>query len=169
MAEPMANLKELVLVTSIPPGQCECHTDFTKLRQLLLNLLSNAIKFTNEGTVTLGVRVEGADMIYTVSDSGIGIASEHRGRIFEPFFQVEMSKARRVAGTGLGLSVTRHLARLLGGDIDLCAPNVAGSVFEVRIPRHVAPRAHVDDETDVGELSIGDRRASRRAIVLPRS
>jgi len=85
LAEPMAALKGLALVTSIPPGTCECRTDFTKLRQILLNLLSNAIKFTNEGAVTLGVSIVGADVLYAVSDTGIGIAPQDRARIFEPF------------------------------------------------------------------------------------
>ena len=76
--------------------------------------------------------------MYTVSDTGIGIAHGDRERIFEPFFQVEMTKARRVAGTGLGLSVTRHLARLLGGDVQLVTRESAGSTFEVRVPRYVA-------------------------------
>ena len=157
LAEPMAALKGLALQTNIPPGPCECRTDFTKLRQILLNLLSNAIKFTNEGTVTLEVREDGADMLYVVSDTGIGIAQEHRVRIFEPFYQVEMSKARRVAGTGLGLSVTRHLARLLGGDVNLCEPPTAGCKFEVRIPRYVVrgDSARLDGD--------GDERLGRKA------
>jgi signal transduction histidine kinase len=137
LADPMAALKGLTLQTTIPEGSCDCRTDFTKLRQILLNLLSNAIKFTNEGTVTLEVRTVGADMLYVVSDTGIGIAPAHRARIFEPFYQVEMSKSRRVAGTGLGLSVTRHLARLLGGDVNLREENTSGCTFEVRLPRYV--------------------------------
>jgi signal transduction histidine kinase len=170
LAEPMAALKGLVLVTDIPPGTCECQTDFTKLRQILLNLLSNAIKFTSAGTVTLGVRVEGADMVYTVSDTGIGIATEHRGRIFEPFFQVEMSKARRVAGTGLGLSVTRHLAMLLGGDVVLCEQDGAGSCFEVRIPTHVTRIEEDGVEDGMGErLAMSDASDTRQGVALPSS
>ena len=170
LAEPMATLKGLVLVTSIPPGSCDCHTDFTKLRQILLNLLSNAIKFTNEGNVTLAVRVDGANMMYTVSDTGIGIPTEHRGRIFEPFFQVEMSKARRVAGTGLGLSVTLHLARLLGGDVYLCAEDGGGSMFEVRIPRHFIRSEEASLGDGTGErMVMSEAGASRRGVVLPRS
>ncbi|HEY2896457.1 MAG TPA: HAMP domain-containing sensor histidine kinase [Gemmatimonadaceae bacterium] len=160
LAEPMAALKGLALETNIPAGPCECRTDFTKLRQILLNLLSNAIKFTNEGTVALELRMEGADMLYVVSDTGIGIAPEHRARIFEPFYQVEMSKARRVAGTGLGLSVTRHLARLLGGDVNLCEQNPVGCTFEVRIPRYVG-RA---DETSA--VLDGDALSTRSAEVV---
>jgi signal transduction histidine kinase len=152
LAEPMAAVKGLAIETRIPSGPCECRTDFTKLRQILLNLLSNAIKFTNEGTVTLEMRDEGAQMLYVVSDTGIGIAPEHRARIFEPFFQVEMSKARRVAGTGLGLSVTRHLARLLGGDVNLCEPKGSGCTFEVRIPKHVVRGEEKIEDVDGSEL-----------------
>ena len=170
LAEPMAKLKGLVLATRIPHGSCESHTDFTKLRQILLNLLSNAIKFTNEGTVSLAVSVEGADMLYTVSDTGIGISDEHRARIFEPFYQVEMSKARRVAGTGLGLSVTRHLAQLLGGDVRLCEPSGGGSTFEVRIPRHVFPSSAATPERGTGErLVMSEKGDGRRGVALPRS
>jgi signal transduction histidine kinase len=146
LAESMAALKGLTLATSIPPGRCECHTDFTKLRQIILNLLSNAIKFTSEGTVTLSVECDGADMLWRVRDTGIGIPANDRVRIFEPFYQVEMTKSRRVAGTGLGLSVTRHLARLLGGEVALCAGQDQGSTFEVRIPRdaHSLPPLNAD-------------------------
>jgi signal transduction histidine kinase len=158
LAEPIAALKGIALVTSISPGACEAHTDFTKLRQILLNLLSNAVKFTNEGSVTLTVARAGADVLFTVTDTGIGVASGARARIFEPFFQVETSKARRVAGTGLGLSVTRHLARLLGGDVTLSATGGGGSSFEVRIPRHISGRRATDP---------GDSAGDRALAVLP--
>ena len=166
LAEPMAALKGLTLQLNIPEGSCECRTDFTKLRQILLNLLSNAIKFTNEGTVTLEVRAAGAEMLYVVSDTGIGIAAEYRARIFEPFFQVEMSKARRVAGTGLGLSVTRHLARLLGGDVHLCEQDAPGCKFEVRIPRYVVRGEHARrDGEGVGLSSASVEDTERRVRV----
>jgi signal transduction histidine kinase len=170
LAEPMAAVKGLALETSIPPGACESRTDFTKLRQILLNLLSNAIKFTNEGTVTLAVRVDGADVVWTVSDTGIGIAEEDRVRIFEPFYQVEMSKTRRVSGTGLGLSVTRHLARLLGGDVELKGRAGVGTTFEVRIPRYAERRATGDAERTTGErLATRDTTAPRQRAVSSRS
>ncbi|MBA2684219.1 MAG: HAMP domain-containing histidine kinase [Gemmatimonadaceae bacterium] len=151
LAEPMAALKGLTLVTTIPSGTCEARTDFTKLRQIVLNLLSNAIKFTNEGVVTLAVHIDDDDLVWTVSDTGIGIAAEDRARIFEPFFQVEMSKSRRVAGTGLGLSVTRHLAQLLGGDVELLTRDVPGTTFEVRVPRYAEWGTSGDADRDTRE------------------
>jgi signal transduction histidine kinase len=160
LAEPMAALKGLALLADIPDEACDARMDFTKLRQILLNLLSNAIKFTNEGAVTLSARVAGDDVHFAVSDTGIGIAPEDRARIFEPFFQVEMSKARRVAGTGLGLSVTRHLARLLGGDVTLRSEEEIGSTFELRIPRSTpGTRA----------LMLEDGLHERALAVLPES
>jgi len=160
LAEPMAAIKGLALVTDIPAGACDARTDFTKLRQILLNLLSNAIKFTNEGAVTLSVRVASGDVYFAVSDTGIGIAPNDRARIFEPFFQVEMSKARRVAGTGLGLSVTRHLARLLGGDVTLRPAENVGSIFELRIPRYIL---------GTRGLAMDDELHERALAVLPES
>jgi len=160
LAEPMAALKGLALVADIPSAPCEARTDFTKLRQVLLNLLSNAIKFTNEGAVTLTARIAGGDVHFEVSDTGIGIAPEDRARIFEPFFQVEMSKARRVAGTGLGLSVTRHLSRLLGGDVTLRSTSSAGSTFEVWIPRSIPA---------FGAATANRDGAERALAVLPDS
>jgi signal transduction histidine kinase len=93
-------------------------------------------------------------VLFTVTDTGIGVASGARARIFEPFFQVETSKARRVAGTGLGLSVTRHLARLLGGDVTLSATGGGGSSFEVRIPRHISGRRAMDPDDSVGDRAL---------------
>ena len=174
LAEPMAAIKGLALVAHIPAGACDARTDFTKLRQILLNLLSNAIKFTNEGTVTLSVRVARGDLYFSVSDTGIGISPDDRARIFEPFFQVEMSKARRVAGTGLGLSVTRHLARLLGGDVTLRPAEKVGSIFEVRIPRYILGTRGlaVDDELHERALAVlpESNAASRGSgVAIPRS
>ena len=161
LAEPMAALKGLRLVTDVPDGPCDARTDFTKLRQILLNLLSNAIKFTQDGSVTLAVRVMGGDVAFAVADTGIGIAPEVAARIFEPFFQVEMSKARRVAGTGLGLSVSRHLAQLLGGDVTLSHSAQGGSVFQVRIPRFL-------DAAGIARAR-GDAPHGRALAVMPES
>lgn len=171
LAEPMAALKGLALLTSVPDGACDARTDFTKLRQILLNLLSNAIKFTNEGAVTLTASIAGGDVHFAVSDTGIGIAPDDRARVFEPFFQVEMSKTRRVAGTGLGLSVTRHLARLLGGDVTLRAAEQLGSTFEVWIPRYIVENGSmaVDGDTRERALAVLPDANTTRTVAVPRS
>jgi signal transduction histidine kinase len=107
------------------------HTDPGKLRQILINLLSNAVKFTERGTVGVAVQREPGGARVRVSDTGIGIASDHLERIFDPFWQVEQSHRRQTGGTGLGLSVTRHLARLLGGDVEVESRLGEGSTFTV--------------------------------------
>jgi len=105
-----------------------------KVRQILLNLLSNAVKFTERGEVVLSVAVEGPWAVFGVRDTGIGIPPEHQERIFEAFWQVEQSASRRASGTGLGLSVTRRLCRMLGGEVSVESVPGQGSTFTVRVP-----------------------------------
>lgn len=109
-------------------------TDPGKLRQILVNLLSNAVKFTPKGSVMLGVDVHNPDITFTVSDTGIGIATEHLDHIFDPFWQVEQHMTRTAGGSGLGLSVARRLARARGGDITVESAPGKGSAFTVRLP-----------------------------------
>jgi signal transduction histidine kinase len=143
LVRPLAAARELDLDLQSPPttnGEpLRMVTDVLKLRQILINLLSNAVKFTDRGRVALAARPDGDDVVFTVSDCGIGIRAEHLERVFEPFWQVEQAASRRVGGTGLGLSVSRRLARLLGGDVTVQSVVGEGSTFEVRLPR-VAPR-----------------------------
>lgn len=113
---------------------CLARTDPPKVRQILLNLLSNAVKFTERGEVVLSVAVEGPWAVFGVRDTGIGIPPEHQERIFEAFWQVEQSASRRASGTGLGLSVTRRLCRMLGGEVSVESVPGQGSTFTVRVP-----------------------------------
>ncbi|HJQ53354.1 MAG TPA: ATP-binding protein [Gemmatimonadaceae bacterium] len=109
-------------------------SDSGKLRQILINLLSNAIKFSDGGDVVITSRKNGDTVAIAVTDAGIGIAPENLERIFDPFWQVEQRSTRRAGGTGLGLSVSRNLARLLGGDVSVSSSPENGSTFTVTLP-----------------------------------
>jgi signal transduction histidine kinase len=110
-------------------------TDEGKLRQILLNLLSNAVKFSDGGEIIISSKTDDSSILISIEDHGIGIAAENLERIFDPFWQVEQSSTRRVGGTGLGLSVSRSLARLLGGDVTVESRPDEGSTFTVTLPR----------------------------------
>jgi PAS domain S-box-containing protein len=131
---PLAKSRELDFRVAPLDAPRSLVTDRSKLRQILVNLVSNAIKFTERGEIALGARVDGDAMCFEVRDTGIGIADADMEKIFDPFWQVEQTHSRRAGGTGLGLSVTRALARLLGGDVSVQSELGAGSRFEVRLP-----------------------------------
>ncbi|MGZ3330902.1 MAG: CHASE3 domain-containing protein [Gemmatimonadaceae bacterium] len=109
-------------------------TDGGKVRQILLNLLSNAIKFSDDGVIVVRSRLDRDSVAVSITDPGIGIAPQNVARIFDPFWQVEQRSTRRVGGTGLGLSVSRSLARLLGGDVSVESAVDRGSTFTVTLP-----------------------------------
>jgi signal transduction histidine kinase/PAS domain-containing protein len=132
---PLAVERRIDLRVESPPVPITLETDGSKVRHILLNLLSNAVKFTDQGEVVLTATAEDGDVRFEVRDTGIGIPPQYHERIFEPFWQVEQSTSRRTAGTGIGLSVARRLARLLGGDIEVASKPGEGSRFTVRIPR----------------------------------
>ena len=109
-------------------------SDPQKVRQIIINLLANAVKFTMKGSVHLGARVYDDRVAFDVSDTGPGIALEHLERVFDAFWQVDQRMTRKAGGTGLGLSVARQLARLLGGDVSVRSTIGRGSVFTVDLP-----------------------------------
>ena len=108
------------------------HTDETRLRQILINLLSNAVKFTTHGGVTLRLHRKGAVMQFEVADTGRGIRQEDMALIFEPFARVQQAEAP-VPGVGLGLTITKLLTEILGGEISTTSQPGRGSTFRVRL------------------------------------
>jgi CheY-like chemotaxis protein/CHASE3 domain sensor protein len=133
----VAQQKGLRFETRLEPGTPEqIETDAARLGQILRNLLANAFKFTERGAVRLGISAPDAETLaFAVSDTGIGIASEQHGVIFDAFRQADGSTHRKYGGTGLGLSISRDLAHLLGGDITVESAPGAGSTFRLTLPR----------------------------------
>ncbi len=132
--EPLANAKQLELEVTSPGEGVIVGTDSMKVRQMLVNLLSNAVKFTDRGVIRLHGETHAGEIRLSVSDTGIGIPAEYHHRIFEPFWQVEQKATRRASGTGLGLTVTRRLANLLGGDVTVKSQVGEGTTFTITLP-----------------------------------
>jgi two-component system, NtrC family, sensor kinase len=111
--------------------------DSMRLKQILLNLLSNACKFTKDGEIALRVRkvADGRGWVeLAVADTGIGLTAEQQAKLFQEFTQADSLTARRYGGTGLGLALSRKLARMMGGDVTVASEAGKGSVFTVRLP-----------------------------------
>ena len=140
MVAPRAHEKGLALVCEIAPDvDTDLIGDPTRLRQVLLNLLGNAIKFTNSGQVSLRVDRDPDSSVptalrFTVSDTGIGIAAEKLGQVFERFTQADSSTTRRFGGSGLGLTISKRLVELMGGRIWVDSEIGRGSVFAFAVP-----------------------------------
>ena len=136
--EPMATGKNLALRLKLDCPKQQVTTDAAKVRQILVNLLSNAVKFTQRGEVEIGCTVDDTSARFWVRDTGSGISREQIEKIFEAFWQVERPTTRHVGGTGLGLSVARRFARLLGGEIRVASEPGRGSTFTFTLPLHHA-------------------------------
>lgn len=141
--------------------------DQLRLRQVLTNLLGNAVKFTSQGKVALDVSLLeknelGMSLLFTVTDTGIGMPPEQLGNLFTPFSQADSSISRRFGGTGLGLSISLNLARLMGGDIHVESLAGTGSTFRFSITLAVArSRRDQDQRAESGRI---DERAVIRML-----
>jgi len=136
MLRPLLVSDRFDLVIEAPDDLPPLFTDEAKVSQVLRNLISNALKFTERGEVRASARLsaDGSRAIFTVSDTGIGIAREDQQRIFEEFHQLEGPLQRRVRGTGLGLPLSRRLAELLGGELRVESELGVGSTFTLEVP-----------------------------------
>lgn len=132
--EPLARSKRLAVETDVRVEGAMLQADPDKLRQILVNLLGNAVKFTERGRVGLRVSRVGGEMEFAVSDTGMGIPAMELSRLFQPFGQLDGGLTRRHGGTGLGLYISRRLARLMGGDVTVESMPGEGSTFTLRLP-----------------------------------
>ncbi|HXV14142.1 MAG TPA: ATP-binding protein [Candidatus Krumholzibacteria bacterium] len=130
-----AETKRVEIAARVSDAPVVIEGDAEALRELVDNLLSNALKFTPEGgRVDVRLGVEGPNAVLTVEDTGIGIAPEDQGRIFERFYRVDKARSRQLGGTGLGLSIVKHVALAHGGNVALKSAPGRGSTFRIQIP-----------------------------------
>jgi len=175
MLAPKAEEKELDLLVEYPPGLPRHFTgDGGRIRQVVTNLVGNAVKFTPSGEVLVAVRNIGEDaqsfqMQISISDTGIGIPQEKIGSLFAKFSQADTSTTRRYGGTGLGLTISRQLAQLMGGSIEVKSEVGRGSTFSFILPLQLYVGSSTDpvptpDLRDLRVLIVDDNEVNRRVI-----
>lgn len=167
VAAPLAkkNQNELVLHYAKDIGRMTA--DPTKIRQSLLNLISNACKFTEKGTIKVSVATEqnhGEEwMVFSVADTGIGMTVEQKNKIFKDFTQADTTTTRKYGGTGLGLAISKRFCQMMSGDISVDSTLNEGSVFTIKLPRHVE-KPHL--ATAVEARTVKERRANVSNVLL---
>ncbi|AMN79494.1 MULTISPECIES: sensor histidine kinase [Pseudomonas] len=146
MFRPIADASSVDLIFEEPSGLPKLYTDDKKLAQILRNFISNALKFTAQGEVRVSARMENAHEIrFAVQDTGLGIPTELHSNLFEDFSQIDSPLQKRLRGTGLGLSLCKRFAELLGGRVGVESTPGVGSLFFVIIPFSLA--SETVDET----------------------
>jgi len=142
MFRPLVEGDRLDLLFEDPPALPMLYTDDKKLAQILRNFISNALKFTPNGQVVVSARMQGDDSVrFSVRDTGIGIPAELQSTLFEDFVQVDTPLQKRLRGTGLGLSLCKRFAELLGGHVGVDSVVGEGSDFHVVLPYKLAEEA----------------------------
>ncbi len=128
----------------------EYWVDSVRLTQILFNVVGNAVKFTEKGMVTVSLKDSKGHLCIEVSDTGIGIESEKVEQLFSPFIQADSSHTRNYGGTGLGLTITKHLVELMEGNISVESSLTVGSTFKITIPlkRHVIPELSSNEPSE---------------------
>ena len=145
----------------LPPT---CIGDPLRLGQILLNLLSNAVQFTATGGVTLSAARQGRELLFRVTDTGIGMTADQLGYVFNPFQQADGSTTRKFGGTGLGLAICKRLVELMQGEIRVESTPGAGSMFEVRLP-YVRTAPHPDPR-EATSVTLPDEPLAGLCILL---
>ena len=141
MFRPVLVNPDVTLVFEEPQGVDRLFTDDRKLSQILRNFISNALKFTVRGDVRVSATANANSTVtFAVADSGVGIAQEAHASIFHDFAQVDSPLQKRLRGTGLGLSLSKRLAELLGGSVGFASELGKGSTFWVTVPAQLKPQ-----------------------------
>jgi signal transduction histidine kinase len=167
MLRPIRVHEGVALVFDEPEGLPELHTDERKLSQILRNLISNALKFTQRGEVRVSA-APGArgTVVFSVRDTGVGIAPEDQERIFEEFVQVEGSHQQGVKGTGLGLPLSRRLAELLGGSLGVESHPGEGSTFQAVVASDFTQRQGSRGEEESGPQPLEQDASDARTVLI---
>ena len=151
MFRPIVQVETVDLIFEEPQDIPRLYTDHKKLSQILRNFISNALKFTPKGSVRVSARrMSDEHVAFAVADTGIGIPKQHQAALFNDFVQLDSPIQKRFRGTGLGLSLSKKLANLLGGDVTVESEERKGSTFSVIIPVRL-PGHEADEEIFAGE------------------
>jgi signal transduction histidine kinase len=157
--QPLIQKNHNTLHVRMPERTTAMHADLTRVKQVLFNLISNAAKFTECGDITLEVMLEGGSqtssdgntvsaqqVIFRVTDTGIGMTPEQLQRLFQPFMQADASTTRRYGGAGLGLTISQRFCQMMGGYITVESMSGTGSTFTVYLPAEVTEsQCSIDD------------------------
>jgi signal transduction histidine kinase len=166
---PRAHAKKLELARLPSTGAAHpFYSDPLRLRQVLENLINNAIKFTDSGKVEMQLEHTEDFLVFTISDTGPGIAEKEHARIFQPFWQVSDATTRSAGGTGLGLYICQQIVQLLGGKVWLDHSTDAGTAFKVRLPNNVQGQTGLhrsissrDQQKDGNTANVRNRKTTR--------
>lgn len=175
-----AHEKNLEVICHVDPGlPSQFMGDPTRIRQVLVNLLGNAIKFTPAGEIFIslivgrGIHVEDGkkimDILLSVQDTGIGISAEHLTRIFDSFTQADVATTRNYGGTGLGLTISKSLATMMGGDITVASEPGRGSTFSLVLPLEVVdemPHSHGTEKPPLRKVLVIDDNGTNRWLMM---
>jgi len=154
MFKPIVNSQSVDLIFEEPHNVPKLYTDHTKLSQILRNFISNALKFTPKGWVRVTAQFHPPDLVtFSVMDTGIGIAKENQKELFNDFVQLNSPIQKRLRGTGLGLSLSKKLAELLGGTVGIVSDLGAGSTFFLTVPVHLPGYADEQGQLPLIEAS----------------
>ncbi len=179
LVRPQFDAKGLALTLRVTPdAPREIQSDPDKLRQILKNFLSNAVKFTSRGGVTVRLDANRQreparwPLLIAVTDTGIGIAKDKQSVVFEAFQQADGSTSRKYGGSGLGLTISRELARLIGGAIELDSEEGLGSTFTLYLPSRLAEAGETTEAgaeaAEVETAAAGEARAEATSTTAPR-
>ena len=142
---PFIKEKQHETIVEIAEGTADIHADKLRFSQVLLNLINNAVKFTDDnGKIVIKADNHGDMVKVSVADSGIGIKSEDMDKLFQRFVQIEQSASRRFGGTGLGLTITKNMVELMGGNIDVHSEYGNGTTFNIFLPQAKMMNPEID-------------------------